>query len=315
MISLTSTKFCTSCGASNNAVNLVCTQCGTRFPTGDKAAFGTAAPRTPRTPRPHVKETKKMSESPQSLPALIRQFITGLVKNLPKMVKDMIIAAVISFILVTLLHAVLLVLFPDGAGGADFPGAVLVTAGLQSSPMALLFWFMFAAIFAFFFAQVRSRGIRPTGQKLASTPGWVAWSLKNAGINAFPLAMAGVAIAAAIRLIVLTPVASIPFFVMMLGILFSQHESIAVLALRLGYSDLHRVVRKSGPSVPSEAFPVAGIIGAAAGFLLVIFFADTLLALEIAVGFLVIGSILALVLRKRADPRAASALLVFGRIP
>ena len=309
MIPLTSKKFCTNCGASNNAVNRVCTQCGFRFPAGNPAAASTAAPRPP------AHATRKIPEGPQTLPALIRQFLTGLIKNLPKMVKGMIIAAVVSFILVTLLHAVLLLLFPDGAGGADFPGAVLATAGLRSSPMALLFWFLFAAIFAFFFAQVRSRGIRPTGQKLASTPGWITWSLKNAGIGSFPLAMAGVAIAAAIRLLVLTPVASIPFFVMMLGILFSQHESIAVLAMRLGYSDLHRVVRKSGSAVPSEAFPVAGILGAAAGFLLVIFFADTLMALEIAVGLLVIGTILALVFRKRADPRAVNALFVFGRIP
>jgi hypothetical protein len=238
-----------------------------------------------------------------------------MIKNIPTMIRGIILAAVVSFILVTLLHAVLLLLFPDGAGGTDFPGAVLATAGLQSSAMALLFWVLFAAIFAFFFAQVRSRGIRPTGQKLASTPGWIAWSLKNAGISAFPLAMAGVAIAAAIRLLVLTPVASIPFFVLMLGILFSQHESIAILALRLGYSDLHNIVRKSGPAIPSEAFPVSGILGAAAGFLLVIFFADTLLALEIAIGLLVLGSVLALVLRKRGNPRAGNALLVFGRVP
>ena len=294
----------------------MCTQCGSRFPATAPVAAGPAARQTPpETLRPPVQETRKIPEGPQTLPALIRQFLTGLIKNLPKMVKGMIIAAVISFILVTLLHTILVLLYPDGAGGTDFPGAVLATAGLRSSPIALLFWVLFAAIFAFFFAQVRSRGIRPTGQKLASTPGWVAWSLKNAGIGAFPLAMAGVAIAAAIRLLFLTPVASIQFFIMMLGILFSQHESIAVLAMRLGYSDLHTIVRKSGPAVPSEAFPVAGILGAAAGFLLVIFFADTLMALEIAVGLLVIGMILALVFRKRADPRAVNALIVFWRIP
>ena len=310
---MTSKKFCTNCGASNNAVNRVCTQCGFRFPAGNPVAAGTAAPRPPCAMQPPART--KIPEGPQTLPALIRQFLTGLIKNLPKMVNDMIIGAVISFILVTLLHTILVLLYPDGAGGTDFPGAVLATAGLQSSAMALLFWFLFAAIFAFFFAQVRSRGIRPTGQKLASTPGWIAWSLKNAGISAFPLAMAGVAIAAAIRLLVLTPVATIPFFVLMLGILFSQHESIAVLAMRLGFSDLHTIVRKSGPAVPSEAFPVSGILGAAAGFLLVIFFADTLLALEIAVGLLVIGSVLALVLRKRANPHVVNALLVFGRFP
>jgi hypothetical protein len=265
--------------------------------------------------RQRVPKTQKTPAGPETLLALVRQVVTGLAKNLPKMARDMIIAAAISFVLVTLLHAVLILIWPDGAGGTEFPGPLLATAGLASSATALLFWFLFAAIFAFIFAQVRSRGLRATGQKLASAPGWIAWSVKNAGISTFPLAMAGVAVAAAIRLALLTSATSIQFFILMAGILFSQHESIAVLALRLGYSDLYRVVRKGGPALPPEAFPVSGVLGAALGFLLVIFFTDTLLALEIAVGLLVIGSILALVMRKRADPRTVSALMVFGRIP
>jgi hypothetical protein len=39
------------------------------------------------------------------------------------------------------------------------------------------------------------------------------------------------------------------------------------------------------------------------------------MALEIAVGLLVIGTILALVFRKRANPRVVNVLLVFGRFP
>jgi len=296
-----SPKFCTSCGAPNSAINRVCTRCGTPFP----AARPVHAP-VPGGRESPVRKPALPPGSPQTLAALLTQFVSGLVKNLPKMAKEMILAAVISLVLVTLLHAALILLYPDGAGGTDFPGAILAVAGLQSSPAALLFWFLFAAIFAFFWSQIRGRGIRPTGQKLASMPGWIAWSLKNAGSGAFPLVMAGVALAAAIRLLLLAPVAAIPLVVLMLGILFSQHESMAVLALRLGYSDLYRAVRKGGPALPSEAFPVAGILGAAAGFLLVVFYADALLALEIAVVLLVIGSILALVLRSRASHRAAA---------
>lgn len=307
---MTDKRFCTRCGAPNNSSNKVCTQCGFRF--GTVAATAARIQKSGGSQPPDRNGPAKSPPGPETLVALIRQFITGFIKNLPKMAKDMIIAAVVSFIAVTLLHAILMVMFPDGIPGTDIPGSILAVAGLQSSPTALLFWFLFAAIFAFFYAQVKSQGTKKTWNKVTSMPGWIAASVKTAGIGAFPLAMAGVSIAVVIRMFFLTTMTSIQFFILMVGILYSQRESIAVLAMRLGYSDLNRVVKKTGPRLLPESYPVTGFMGAAAGFLLVIFFADTLLAIEIAVVLLIIGSVLALILRKRANPLPVNALLVFG---
>ncbi len=304
-------RFCTACGAPNNPSNRVCTQCGFRFVPGSPPV---APPRNPRGSNPPVRDALvKPADGPATLPALIGQFLAGLVKNLPKMAKEIIVAAIVSFVLVTLLHAILMVLFPDGAPGTDFPGTVFALAGIQSSPTALLFWFLFAAIFAFIWMQVKTLGAGMFAQKVSAIPAWIAGSVKTAGIAAFPLAMAGVAVALVIRMFFLTPMTSIQFFVLMVGILFSQSQSIAVLAMRLAYSDLNRIVRKTGPVMPAPAFPVSGVLGAAAGFLLVIFFADTMLAIEAAVALLVVGSILAFVMRKRANPGAERPTATAGK--
>jgi hypothetical protein len=303
-------RFCTSCGSPNKPSDKVCTQCGFRFGAG-KYAGNNQKPGNNQ-PLPG-KKPSGATKGPETLPALIGAFITGFIKNLPGMIKGMIIAAVISFVAITLLHALLMVLFPDGAPGTDIPGSILAVAGLQSSPTALLFWFLFAAIFAFIYSQVKVMGARKTWKKIASTPGWIAWSAKTAGISAFPLVMAGVSVALVARMFFLSVMTSIEFFVLMIGILFSQRESIAVLAMRLGYSDLHRVVKKTGTALPSESLPVSGIVGAAVGFLAVVFIVDTLFAVEIAVGLLVVASVVVMVLRKRAEPRAVNAPVAAGK--
>jgi hypothetical protein len=295
-------RFCTKCGAANVSSIRVCARCGSRFETG---APPSARSRMPGTPRQPVRSGTGQLRGPETLPALIRQFITGFIRNLPNMIKGLIIAAVVSFVAVTLLHAVLMLLFPDGAPGTDIPGSILAVAGLQSSPTALIFWFLFAAIFAFIYAQVKSQGAKATGKKFAAMPAWIAGSVKTAGIAAFPLFMAGIAVAVLIRMFFLTAMTSIQFFILMAGVVFSQRESLAILAMRLGWSDINRVFKKTGPSIPAEAFPVTGVLGAAVGFLFIIFFADTVLAVEVAVGLLVVGSILTVAMIKRTKPAVA----------
>ena len=91
------------------------------------------------------------------------------------------------------------------------------------------------AILAFFWSQLMFLGVRSTFGKCATIPHWIGNSLKTTGATAIPLVMAGIAAALIVRLYWLTPLTSIQFLVLMAGILYSQQESIAVLALCLGY--------------------------------------------------------------------------------
>lgn len=218
-------------------------------------------------------------------------------KNSGRMIKGMIMAVAVSFAIVLLLHAILLMMNP---GGSDLAATVLAPAGLQSSANALLFWFLLTAILAFAWGQVQARGLVKAIGKLGTLPAWIGGAARTTGISAVPLVMGGMAVALVLRLYLLSVLTGLQFLILLTGILYSQQESIAVLALSLGYSDLHRMVR-GGPAIPAPGLPVMGVLGACAGFVLVLFVEDSLLLAGAAVVLMIAGAMVVL-LRKR--PRA-----------
>jgi hypothetical protein len=225
-----------------------------------------------------------------------------MLKNIRRMIRNLIKGMIIAFAFVLLLNTVLQV---TSLSQSDVAKSVIAAAGLSSRPDALLFWFLFTAILAFFWAQLSGRGVRSTLGKLASMPRWIGNSVKTTGMTAFPLVMAGVAAALIARLFLLTSVTGIQFLVLMFGILFSQAESLTVLALRLGYSDLNRLVRKSGPVIPAPGFPVMGVFGAFCGFLGVLFVADSVPVIAIVVVLMIAGSLVIWYRRRNAATVAA----------
>lgn len=276
--------FCGRCGAPNDSEIRFCTTCGTRFdtiiPPSPIPPSGDAVPMDPavKTPPP---------SAPHTLADLIRFVVTTTIRNIRGTVKMVIKGMIIAFAIVFLINILLQV---TDLGQSDIAQSVLTGSGLNSSPDTQLFWFLFMAILAFFWSQLMFRGVRSTFGKLATIPRWIGNSLKTTGITAFPLFMAGIAAALIVRLYWLTPLTSIQFLVLMGGILYSQQESIAVLALSLGYSDITRILTRSGPDIPPLAFPVMGVAGAAFGFLLVLFFADTVPIIVAAIILLIVSS-------------------------
>jgi hypothetical protein len=240
--------------------------------------------------------------------------IAGIIKNIRGMLKRVIIGMVISFVVVLVLHTLLMFINPAGSsqGTNDLLNALLGMTRQQSSPTVLLFWFLLTAIIAFFYSQIRSNGLRKTGHKVATLPGWILAAARTTGISAVPLAMGGVAIALLVRMFFLNTLTSIQFLVIMLGLLLSQQESMGVLALRLGYSDLYRFVRKTGPHIPQPGFPVMGIAGAGAGFVIVLFVADIFL-IFVGVTIIAIAGIFYFLSQKhRTMPVKAGVIILFG---
>jgi len=179
----------------------------------------------------------------------------------------------LSFVTVIIVQVLLITARTDTG---ELAKSVLAVADLQSSPNAFLFWFLGTAIVAYFYYQALRQGVRRTLSRFRTFPGWLRTFLAVSGSTAVPLVMAGTAVALTIRLYFLNTATSIQFFILMLGILFAQHESLSILALRLGYSDIRRVVNRGGPAIPAPGFPVMGVIGACAGFFIVLFVADSL---------------------------------------
>jgi hypothetical protein len=228
--------------------------------------------------------------------------LTGMLKNIRGTIRATIRGMIIAFALVLLLNTFLQV---TSLRQSDIAKAVIAAAGLSSSPDALLFWFLFTAILAFFWAQITSRGLRKTLGRLATLPRWIGTSVKTTGSTAFPLVMTGVAAALLLRLFLLSGVTGIQFLILMFGILFSQQESLAILALSLGYSDLNRLARKCGPDIPPPGFPVMGVAGAFFGFLGILVIPVSLPVAAGAVVLVVAGSLVVWYRRRKAATTAA----------
>jgi|GEM_PF-5393488 hypothetical protein len=242
--------------------------------------------------------------------------VKGMVKNIRGMLKSVIKGMIISFLIVLALHTYVQVM---KTSNSNLQNSVLAATGLQSNPNALLFWFLLTAIISYFWSQITSRGWRTSFGKFKTLPNWIMSAIRTTGTSAFPLVMSGVAIALIIRLCLLTPLTSIQFLILMFGILFTQQESLSILAMRLGYSDLNRLVKKTDPVIPAPGFPVMGVVGALAGFLFVIFYADTLLVVAIVVAILVAGTLLIHYRKNKRFPKdsvfIATLTSRFGRSP
>jgi hypothetical protein len=256
---------------------------------------------------PVLQRPAYITRSPTTLPALLAMVVTGITTNIRGMAKGVIKAMIISFAAVLVLQTLLLATNLDTG---DLVNSVLAVAGLQSSPNALLFWFLFTAIIAFFYSQATSRGLRSTVSRFTTLPDWIGTAARTTGSIGFPLLMAGVAIALIVRFYLLTALTGIQFLILLFGILYSQQESIAVLAMRLLYSDLNRVVKKTGPALPSPAVPVIGIAGAFIGFVIVLFISDIPLLIAAAVILMIAGTAAIWYQRKKAHPAGLTALVV-----
>ncbi len=296
-------QFCTSCGTLLSPDAQQCPKCG--------LSFGSEGP------PPSTGKTSHLAagpQGPQTLPAFLTAILTGMVKNIKGMLKGMIIGIIVSFLLVLCLHTALLILNPSGGssqGSADVLNMILVRAGQSSTPTILLFWLLLMGIVAFFYSQIRSKGIRATGHKLVSTPAWIWKAIRTTGITAIPLVMGGIAAALIVRMLFLTPLTSVEFLIMMFGILYSQQESMSIIALRLGYSDIYRALRKSGPAIPDAGFPAMSICGVAAGFVIGFFTADNLMLLIIVTLVLtIVGAGFALFRKRGSRPHIAGVTLL-----
>ena len=301
-------KFCTHCGAPNEGPAQICTKCGSRFaPSGNHPlSRGSEQAASRQSSAGTVKTTE-----PKTLASLIRTVITGMIRNIRGTLKSVIVGMVISFILVLALHTLLLLINPAGGvnqGSNDLLTVLTSMAGQQSTPATLLFWFLLTAIIAFMCSWIRSRGLRKTLNNIATLPGWILSAVRKTGISAIPLLMGGAAIALLVRLLFLNMLTSIQFLIIMLGLLLSQQESLGVLALCLGYSDLNRLIGKTGPKIPAPGFAVMAILGAAAGFVIVLFLPDVFLVFVVFT-ILAIAGLLVIQSRKRPALPARAVFL------
>ena len=144
-------KFCTQCGTPNDRSATTCSRCGSNFVTGGSPPLSQKSAQLPvRDPSGGL----PASRGPETLAAFTGTVLIGMIKNSRKMIKGLITGIILSFVIVLVIHTLLLLAATGapGTGNTDLATSVLALAGLQSSPQALLFWFLLAGIVALFSA-------------------------------------------------------------------------------------------------------------------------------------------------------------------
>jgi hypothetical protein len=245
-----------------------------------------------------MSEQQGPQNSIQFIAMLVKAFVTGI----PKMIKSIIVAAAISGVFTLGLHFYLLLFPNDGYNSSGNPilDSILVLANVNPTPPnVLLFWFLLNFLFWWVVGVFREKGILGGVKQFATTPIFVAKSLREAGLGAFPMLMAGLAFAFLMRLAILGTMTTLQMFLISIGVLVSQADSIVLIGLQLGFKDVKGLVsRGQQVQAPSTALPATMVLGAVLGFAYLVYFPFNPVMVQALVVLMILG-LLVLFMRGR----------------
>ncbi len=242
---------------------------------------------------------------------MIKAIITGI----PQMIKSMIVTAVISGALTMGLHFYLILVPNDGynTSGIVLLDSILVLANVNPTPPnVLLFWFLANYLFWWIIGTFKEYGIVGGVKQFVTTPMFAVNSLKESGLGAFPMMMGGLGFAFLMRLGILGTMTTLQMFLMMIGVLVSQKDSIALIGMNLFFTDVRRMLNR-GKEIDSTGFglPSSLVIGSVIGFAYLVFFPYNVLMVQVLLVLMVVGLIGLFVQgRKKPSDKIAMALLL-----
>ncbi len=236
-------------------------------------------------------EEQGPQNSIQFLVMMIKAFITGI----PQMIKSMIIAAVISGLVTLGLHFYLILYPNDGYNSSGNPvlDSILVLANVNPTPPnVLLFWFLGNYLFWWVIGTFKEHGIVGGFKQFATTPVFVAKSLRESAVGAFPMIMAGLGLALILRLWILGTMTTLQMLLMSIGVLVSQDDSIALIGLQLFFNDVKGLVNRGKEyNPPTLAMPTTLILGTVIGFAYLVYFPYNAQMVQILAGLMILGLI------------------------
>ena len=251
------------------------------------------------------------AKPPENTIQFLLNYITTTIRNIPKTIKQTIIATIISFIAANAIHFYLIAWTNNGynPGENQFLNAILFLRGQENEPKIILFYILASYMFWWLIGMLRTHGITTTAKLMITTPIWAYNSLAAQGIDAFTLLVLGISLSFIIGLLWLTAPTSLMMLLLTCTWLISQDKSQMVLGIRCVYKDLSNIVNRGATKeLPDHSGPVVGLLGAAIGFAYMSFFNPYTLILQVFL-FLVVASLLVSIYRKRRNLH--TSLLVF----
>lgn len=248
---------------------------------------------------------------PQNTLQFITMMIKSLITGIPQMLKSIIITTILSFVGTLAIHFYL-ILFPnDGYNSAGNPilNSILVLGDIQPTANVYLFWFLGNYLFWYVIGTFKQYGIAGGVKQFLTTPLFVGRSLKQSGFGAFPMLMGGLGFAFILRLGILGTMTTLQMFLMTIGILVSQEDSITLIGLRLFFNDVKNMVNKGSDEPPEFGLPATMVLGSVIGFAYLVFMPYNVFMVKVVAGLMVLG-LIAMFLQGRKRGKAEKLAMV-----
>ena len=236
---------------------------------------------------------EQQDQGPQNTIQFLTMMITSLIKGIPQMIKSMIVTSVISGAFTLGLHFYLILVPNDGYNSSGNPilDSILVLANVNPTPPnVLLFWFLANYLFWWVIGTFKEHGLVGGVKQFVTTPIFAVNSLRESGFGAFPMLMGGLGFAFLLRLGILGTMTTLQMFLMMIGILVSQENSITLIGMDLFFTDVRKLVNR-GQEIESSGFgmPTSLILGSVVGFAYLVFFPYNVLMVQVLLVLMVLG--------------------------
>ncbi|MFH1180580.1 MAG: hypothetical protein V1710_09475 [Candidatus Bathyarchaeota archaeon] len=234
-------------------------------------------------------------QGPQNTIQFLIMMIKAIITGIPQMIKSMIVTGIISGVVTLGLHFYLILVPNDGYNSSGDPilDSILVLWNVKPTPPnVLVFWFLANYLFWWIIGTFKEKGIIGGFKQFATTPIFIANSLKESGFGAFPMIMGGLGFALILRLWILGTMTTLQMLLLTIGTLVSQSDSITLIGMQLFFNDVKKIVNRGKNYQPPEmGLAATMILGAVIGFAYLAYFPYNAQMVQILAGLMILGLI------------------------
>ena len=263
-------------------------------------------------PRPEqsVPDTTPELDATQTTVGLIRLMVVSAFKNVPKMIKGMLIQGVIAFLIVFFINFYAVAIKNEGFSMSlpvDSPWYPLLNIGdNQAAFSALSFLFMF--VLSTLWGRIRGHGVKQFFHEIFSVPGWTAQSLRETGRFSLPVLIVSSGLMLFTSLFIQNRYLYVTFAIGLFFAYAAGNADFSMLLFRAIWSDLQRVFRRGRPVQPAHTGSIAlTMLGFMLGSILLVYLPkQPVLPIVIGALFVIVGILL---FRRKISPQTAVFLL------
>ncbi|NCC75589.1 MAG: hypothetical protein EOM08_04040 [Clostridia bacterium] len=272
------------------------------------------AAKTPRQasqqPGQSVPDSMPELDATQTTMGLIRLMLVSAFKNVPKMLKGMLIQGAFAFLFVFFINFYAMAIKNEGFGmslPADSPWYPLLNIGdNQAAFSALSFLFMF--VLSTLWGRIRGRGVKQFFKEIFSVPGWTAQSLRETGRFSLPVLAVSSGLMLFTSLLIQNRYLYVTFAIGLFFAYAAGNADFSMLLFRAIWSDLQRLFRRGRPVQPAHTGSIAlTMLGFMVGSILLFYLPrQPILPMVLGALLVIVGILL---FRRKITPQTAVFIL------